>query len=79
MTKISEAMLACVRVVASERFNMDQEDPRLKPFQHDRPGTDVFNQCIQAGLLRARHCDLSDSGSVELTPAGRLALEGEKK
>lgn len=78
----TEKQLRCIEVVAQEKFYMDQEDERLDEFCDDKPNrneTDTFNECIEAGWLRAWHDNLTDSGGVELTDLGRGALSAGER
>lgn len=65
---------ACLKAVSAAGGIVDQEGPELAPFCDDRAETDVFNQCVAAGWLRASHDTNTDIGLASLTAVGRAAL-----
>lgn len=64
---IDAKMQTMLDLIRSEGGRMAQEDKRLDPYSDDRGReTDTFNRCVNAGLVKAWTCSLTDSGTVEL-------------
>jgi hypothetical protein len=84
-TGLTKRVRACLALVAGEPHGViDVYDPRLEVFCDDNTHIrfdDTINRCFTAKLLVQRYNGCTDTGTVEVTPAGRSALsrarEGE--
>jgi hypothetical protein len=78
MGKLTKRMRACLELIAREPHGkVDVYDSRLDQFCDDSRlvgGTDTINRCFDAKLLDQRYNGCMDTGTIEVTPAGRAAL-----
>ena len=67
-----------LELLAANDGSVDVYDERLESFSDD-DDPDTINQCARLGWCRQRYDGDTDNGDIWLLPAGRRALEGEKR